>query len=323
MAVYTHISVAEASAFCDALYDLPPVRDLAPIAAGTDNTNYILHMADKTRYILTLFESRMSPARLPGIFTFAEIINDTVINAPAPVRTKTGEGYALLNGKHAALVRFLSGQSIHRPDPQHCGQIGGVLAQMHRTAAQSGLHLPPNEFHPAAMKDLFKTAEPSIHRYDPALVPLITGWLDGFQNTLPLEHTLPRGAVHADLFPDNVFFEYDKISGIFDFYFACTDTFLYDMAVTVNAWCFDEITGGTFLPGHFNHFMTAYQQHRRPTADEKSYFPVMGAYAALRIALTRLRDYYPDRADIIFTPRDPAPYINIVKFHQNYGATLP
>lgn len=314
MAVYTHITENEAKDFCQRFYDLPEVTGCHPFAEGTDNSNYHLKTADGD-YVLTLFEGSADAEDLPAIFDFARQIGEKVISTPRLQKTKTGKDLGHLKGKPAAIVSFLPGQSIDPPDIAETGQMAEVLGRMHAFAAGADTDLPDNMYSLPKLEAMFERASKNIHRFDSALIPEISDLLSRLAQDLPAAASLPAGPIHGDLFADNVFFDQGKLSGVIDFYMACRDWLAYDLAITINAWCFDQ--KGDARPDALRQFLADYQEIRPLSATERKALPLIGQWAALRIALTRLRDYYPARDDIVFTPRDPRPYMRIIDFYAN------
>lgn len=308
MAVFTPVTLSDAQTFCQNYRTLAPITDIIPIAEGTDNSNFIL-VSDHKKYVLTVFEGRVNPADLPAIFHFTAECHD-VVPTPKAYENDNGGVLGLLHDKPAAIVEFLDGTSHLTPSAADCDKIGALLAKLHlhRTAPAG---LPENPLSLDAWQDMFDENISKIRSFDQDAAQNIQMWLKNMVLKWPKPDSLPRGAIHADLFPDNVFFNAGKISGIIDFYFACRDFYVYDLMLTVNAWCFDQ--GGRVNDLCLRAFFDAYQKVRPLNAAEKAALPLMGQAAGLRIALTRLRDF--DKAGD-FTPRDPRQYLNIIKFYE-------
>lgn len=315
MAVYTHITLAEAQTLCRTDYDLPPVTACTALAAGTDNSNYRLE-TPQGDFILTLFEGSVAPENLPLIFEFAKQVNTQIIATPQLIHTRENAPLSRIKDKPAAVVNFLKGRSIEPPGAGHAAQIGQCLAQMHLMTAEQPVTVPDNIFSLAKLQQMAEQCSDNIARFQDGLTDQVTGLLHTLEQNLPEQHALPAGPIHADIFPDNVFFdENNTLSAIIDFYLSCQDWLIYDLAITLNAWCFDQ--QGQPQAGHITEFLDAYLKLRPLSAAEYAALPLVGQWAALRIALTRLRDYYPARPDIVFTPRDPQPYLNMVSFYQD------
>ncbi len=313
MAVFTPVTFEQARDYF-ALYDLPDqdLADLTPIAEGTDNSNFLLTGTDH-KYVLTLFESRVNPEDLPGIFQFIAELEQAGIPVAHPYHQKDGHQIGELNGRPAVLFSFLHGEMHTPPAATHAGQAGELLAQMHNAAEGMDIVLPKNPLSLATWKDMAKAHRQTIAEFDQwenvqaALSVLSEHW--------PTLQNLPMGNVHADVFPDNVFFNDGQIAGVIDFYFSCMDSFAYDMMLTLNAWCFD--TAGTVGPDYINRFLKGYIKQRLLTEDEVENLSLLGQAAALRIALTRFRDWHKSAGDDgHFTPRDPVAYMKIIAYHQ-------
>lgn len=293
MAVYTPITAPEIAAFLSG-FDLGDYVRHEGIMQGVENTNYHL-FTSKDRYILTIFEKRIDPADLPFVFSFKKHLSEAGIPVPDVLATGT------LAEKPAAIIRYLGGGSIDDADinAAHCAGVGTVLARMHK-AAETFEATRANPVGFPQWQCMYRAVR---DRAELKLALQIETALDAYT---PFDD-LPRGAVHADLFPDNVFFEGDTLTGVIDFYFACTDTFVYDMAATMNAWCFDKNTG-VALPEKITAFTNAYEAVRPLSAAEKAAFPALRRAAALRFLMTRLYDWAFTAADAQVTKKDPLEY---------------
>lgn len=307
MAVFTPITIDDARAFCSEYKGIGAVRAMHPISEGTDNSNFIIE-AGSQKYILTIFESRINPDHILPVLEFADAAS-SVISTPRPYVNHAGKILGQLKNKPAALVEFIQGSSHLDPSADDCGAIAGVLAKMHMmdTAAEN---LPENPLSLKTWQQLYRDNTAKISGYGESAEDVVAKCLSDLAERWPAWDRLPHGPVHADVFPDNVFFQKGQISGVIDFYFSCRDFYIYDLMLTINAWCFDQ--AGQFKPAHYQSFMKAYQKIRALNDDEKGYIRLMGQAAGLRIALTRFRDL--DKGGQ-FSPRDPAPYLNIIKFY--------
>lgn len=314
MAVYTHITLSEAQSLCQKHYDLPPVTACHALSEGTDNSNYRLETR-QGNFILTIFEGSVAPENLPLIFDFSKQVNDQVIKTPQVIRTRSGDLLSKIKNKPAAIVSFLDGRSIDPPTAAHAAQIGQCLARLHLIAAEQHLPLPSNLFSLPKLRHITQQRSDNIARFHADWPDLIASLLDDLEQNLPEKAALPSGPIHSDIFPDNVFFQDNTLTAILDFYISCQDWFAYDLVITLNAWCFDQ--QGHAQTDHIEKFLAAYLALRPLSAAEQSALPLIGEWAAIRIAITRLRDYYPDNQDIVFTPRNPQPYMNIVNFYKN------
>lgn len=303
MAVYTHVEVHEVAEFLGR-YDLGDFRSYEGITQGVENTNYHLH-TESGRYILTIFEKRIRREDLPFVFGFTAHLKNAGLNVPDAYPDKSGQIIGTLAGKPAAIIRYLEGAGV--PDaaitPAHCAELGATLANMHKAAAGfGGVRHNPVDY--AVWKKLLGDAMSKTDVLEDTDRRAIDIALADYAMLDML--SLPRGAVHADAFPDNVFFEGEKLSGVIDFYFGCTDAFVYDVAMTLNAWCFK--TDGTIVPERLKAFVDAYERVRPLNAAERAAFRTLRRAAALRILATRLYDWVFTPADAKVVKKDPLEY---------------
>jgi homoserine kinase type II len=312
MAVYTDVSFEDLEKLLTD-YDIGSPRSFKGIAEGVENSNFHLQ-TDRGGYILTLYEKRVSAEDLPFFLGLMEHLATRGIACPQPVRNNAGENWISLNGKPAALLTFLDGVSLRKPDVSQCMQAGEALAKLH--AAGAGFKLErKNSLSVAGWKTLAQETRGKADSVRTGLETLIQSTLDEFD---AWPQGLPTGVIHADLFPDNVLFMEGKISGLIDFYFACNDAFAYDIAVMLNAWCFEWDGAYNITKGRS--FLSAYRQHREFTPEEIDALPVLARGAALRFLLTRLYDWLnPDPAALV-RPKDPRDYIKRLRFHRNVRA---
>ncbi|HEX2137379.1 MAG TPA: homoserine kinase [Microvirga sp.] len=310
MAVYTDVSDEELSAFL-ATYDIGTVLSYKGIAEGVENSNYLMRTTAGS-YILTLYEKRVKEEDLPFFLALMQYLARRGLNCPLPVSNRAGEALGRLAGRPAAIITFLDGIAVRRPTAQHCAALGRALAQLHR--AGEGFPMSrPNALSVGAWRPLFRQAEEQADRVAVGLAERTRRELDFLEGAWPAG--LPTGVIHADLFTDNVFFIGSEVSGLIDFYFACTDAFAYDLAVCLNAWCFEP-------DGSFNHTkgtaMTAgYQSVRRLTASEVEALPTLCRGAALRFMLTRLVDWLNVPPGALVRPKDPLEYDRKLAFHRH------
>ena len=307
MAVYTDVSFEDLEAIL-ADYDIGSPRSFKGIAEGVENSNFHLQ-TDRGGYILTLYEKRVSAEDLPFFLGLMEHLATHGIACPQPVRSRSGAQWMSLNGKPAALLTFLDGVSLRRPDASHCAAAGKALARLHDAGAGFAIKRA-NALGPAGWRKLAKDTEKNADTVMAGLAALIQSTLDGLQ---AWPSSLPSGIIHADLFPDNVLFVNGEVSGLIDFYFACNDSFAYDIAVMLNAWCFEQ--DGAFNVTKAKGLLSAYRQHRDLTSDEIAALPMLARGAALRFLLTRLYDWLnPDPAALV-RPKDPRDYVKRLRFH--------
>ena len=313
MAVYTEVSDDDLAQFI-ASYDLGALLSYKGIAEGVENTNYLVHTG-RGPFFLTLYEKRVAPADLPFFLGLMEHLAKAGINCPTPVRDSDGRMLRELAGKPAALVTFLEGVWIRRPHARHCWAVGQAMAQLH-LAGQSFKLARANALGPAGWRPLYASFRSRAEDIAPGLAATIEQELDHLDANWPAD--LPRGIIHADLFPDNVFFLGDALSGLIDFYFACNDVFAYDIAATLNAWCFEMDHSFNATKGQA--LLKGYQSARTLTAAEREALPLLARGAALRFLLTRAYDWLHTASDALVSRKDPLEYLRRLKFHRSIGS---
>lgn len=309
MAVYTEIPDAELSAYL-LLYDIGDLHTLKGIAEGVENSNYLLS-TDAGLHILTLYEKRVDPKDLPFFLGLKEHLAARGISCPRPVTMKSGDQLGTLANRPSAIITFLDGHSVKRPSAEHCEQVGKALAAMH--IAGEGFALSrKNGLGVKDWRPLFELSAEQADTVMPRLQDFIEAELSYLENNWPSH--LPAGIIHADLFPDNVFFLKDELSGLIDFYFACHDLLAYDIAICINAWCFE--TDGAFNVTKAKRLLSGYQSERVLSEEEIAALPVLCRGSALRFLLTRLYDWLNVPPGALVTPKKPTEYIEKLKFHQ-------
>jgi homoserine kinase type II len=309
MAVYTEVTDDDLSRLV-ADYGLGELLSYKGIAEGVENTNYMVHTSSGT-FILTLYERRVNTADLPFFMGLLEHLNQRGISCPLPVRNLEGAVLTEIADRTAAVVTFLEGVWPRRPRPTHCAALGRALAELH-LAGESFAMTRPNALGLEGWHGLFDRFSARADDIAPGLGVLIDYELAYLDRAWP--KTLPSGVIHADLFPDNVFFLGDRLSGLIDFYFACNDAWAYDLAICLNAWCFEpdfsyNATKGRALLG-------AYQSLRPLTAPELAAFPTLARGAALRFLITRAHDWLHTDRNALVKPHDPNAYVRRLRFHQ-------
>jgi homoserine kinase type II len=318
MAVYTDVAAEELAAFLSA-YDLGDLLAYKGIAEGVENSNFLLHTSGGY-FILTLYEKRVAANDLPFFLGLMEHLAARGLTCPQPVKNRQGETLGRLAGRPAAIVTFLDGMWIRRPTATHCAGLGRALAQLHLAGADFAMKRA-NALSVEGWRPLYDTAKTRADGVQAGLHAAIAAELDVLEKSWP--RNLPQGVIHADLFPDNVFFLGDQLSGLIDFYFACTDTLAYDVAICLNAWCFEldhsyNVTKGRAL-------LQAYAATRALSAPEREALPLLARGAATRFLLTRLVDWLEVPAGALVKPKDPLEYHRKLRFHQavtsvrNYG----
>ena len=313
MAVYTEVSDDELACFI-ARYGVGPLLSAKGIAEGVENTNYLVRTAS-ANFILTLYEKRVDPNDLPFFLGLMEHLSSKGVTCPLPVRDLEGRVLNDIAGRKAVLITFLEGMWPRRPKVEHCLQLGRALACMHEAGADFALSRA-NALGKAAWRPL---AEKVIGKADagfPGLSALIAEELDVLDRLWP--SGLPQGVVHADLFPDNVFFINDELSGLIDFYFACNDALGLDLAICLNAWCFEP--GFQFNATKGRALFKGYQSVRPLTEAECAAMPVLARGAAMRFLLTRTYDWLNTPSDALVARKDPNDYVRRIRFHQRAAA---
>lgn len=310
MAVYTDVSDTDLTAFLSA-FDLGGVLAFKGIAEGVENSNFFLR-TERGSFILTLYEKRVREADLPFFLGLLEHLSAKGIQCPLPVRARDGKAWRMLAGRPAALMTFLSGLSPKRPDAQQCGELGAALARLHLAGADYKL-TRPNALSVEGWKTLVKQCEVKANGVHMGLSTSIGTELRWLEQHWP--SGLPSGLIHADLFPDNVFFMEGKLSGLIDFYFACNDAYAYDIAVCLNAWCFEH--DGAFNITKGRALLSTYRSVRPLTGAEVAALPVLARGAAFRFLLTRLYDWINRDPSALVRPKDPLEYLTKLRFHQS------
>lgn len=311
MSVYTSVTRPQLESWL-AAYDLGTLEDLQGIAAGIENTNYFV-TTSAGRYVLTLFE-KLQPEELPFYLGLMTHLSAAGVPCPRPIPNREGGVLGTLNGKPATLVSRLPGRDVAAPSVDHCRAVGNMLATMH-LAGQSYPATMPN---PRGMAWWRAAALEVIPRMPAHEVQLLEQEL-AYQARPPAQ-ALPRGAVHADLFRDNVLFDGPQIGGVIDFYFACTETLLYDLAVTVNDWCVDE--AGVLDDSRTRALLLAYHAVRPIEPVERDAWPQLLRAGALRFWLSRLFDFHCPRPGELTFAKDPGHFRRVLEARRAHGNRL-
>ena len=312
MAVYTEVSDDDLKAFAEA-YDFGAVVGCKGIAEGVENSNYLLETTQGP-LILTLYEKRVNPADLPFFIGLMEHLASAGVPCPVPLKGRDGAALRELCGRPAAVITFLRGMWPRRILPQHCDELGRALARMHEAGKDFAMKRP-NSLSVAGWRELYARTGDSGESVEPGLVNKLAAALAELAAAWPEPSAeVPAGVIHADLFPDNVFFLDGKCSGLIDFYFACTDLLAYDIAVCMNAWCFEP--DGAFNITKARRLLASYQSVRALTPAEKQVLPVLARGAAMRFLLTRLYDWVNTPPGAMVKPKDPREYLRKLAFHR-------
>lgn len=310
MAVYTDVSADELADFLKD-YEIGELLSYKGIAEGVENSNFLVHTG-AGNFILTLYEKRVAEGDLPFFLGLMEHLAARGITCPQPVKNRQGGVLGKIAGRPAAIVTFLDGLWIRRPSPAHCAAVGEALARLHLAGADFKMKRK-NALSIESWRPLYENAKSRGDSVRLGLCAEIAKELAALEKSWPRQ--LPQGVIHADLFPDNVFFLGDKLSGLIDFYFACNDTLAYDIAVCLNAWCFEadhsyNVTKGRAL-------LNAYGKARTLSGCERSALPILARGAAMRFLLTRLVDWLAVPDGALVRPKDPLEYYRKLRFHQS------
>ncbi len=312
MAVYTEVPDDDLAAFLTE-YDIGEAVSCKGIAEGVENSNYMLQTT-AGQYILTLYEKRVEAADLPYFLGLMAHLAGAGLACPTPIHGRDGSALRRLCGRPAAIVTFLPGVWPRRIRTEHTGPLGAALAGMHLKGADFPMRRP-NSLSVASWRPLFEQSAARAHEVMPGLAEELTAELDALEGAWPAPDGLPAGNIHADLFPDNVFFLDGAVSGLIDFYFACTDFFAYDIAVCLNAWCFEP--DGSFNVTKARLMLASYRAVRPLSGDELAAMPLMARGSALRFLLTRLYDWLHQPEGALVTPKDPMEYVRKLRFHRD------
>ena len=309
MAVYTEVTDEALHAFLTE-YDLGSLLSCKGIAEGVENTNYFLHTTTGS-YILTLYEKRVREEDLPFFLNLMGHLFRAGLACPQPIKNRHDTALGRLCGRPAVIVSFLEGVSVSRPNAHHCRELGRGLAALHHAGRDFRMSRA-NNLSVQAWRPLFEQAQAQADTVSPGLAERTRRDLAELEASWP--HGLPGGIVHADLFTDNVFFIGDELSGFIDFYFACTDAFAYDLAICLNAWCFEP--GGRYRRDRGQALIAGYEAARPLEPREADALPLLARGAAMRFMLTRLVDWLNVPSGALVQPKDPLEYDRRLAFHR-------
>jgi len=313
MAVYTDVAADELADFLTQ-YDIGELLSYKGIAEGVENSNFLVHTS-KGAYILTLYEKRVAAGDLPYFLTLMAHLAERGVSCPQPAKNRKGEVYSNLAGRPAAIINFLEGMWPRRPNATHCAGVGQALARMHLAGADFPL-FRKNPLSVDGWRPLFALAASRADSVQAGLGDVIARELDHLEACWPKD--LPVGVIHADLFPDNVFFLGGKVSGLIDFPFSCNDILAYDVAICLNAWCFEP--DHAFNVTKARALLSAYGRERKLSNAEESALPLLARGAALRFLLTRLVDFLNVPPGALVKPKDPLEYVRKLRFHQGVAS---
>ena len=308
MAVYTKLEHQEVRQFLEQ-YNINNFKDYKGITEGVENTNYLIKTSEQD-YILTIYEKRVDENDLPFFIKLLSYLSENKFPCPRPIASKNNEKINRIKNKNAALVTFLNGQSKNKITSEECFEIGKITAQLHEITKKFDINRK-NNLSIENWESIFeKTIKQKID-LDESIIKKTKNYLNFLKDKWP--KNLPQGIIHADLFPDNIFFTNNKVSGIIDFYFACNDFFAYEIAICINSLCFDN--NSTFNMTKAKNLIDGYTSIRTLSEDEKKYLPILSMGAAMRFFLTRLYDFYhtDNKADVKI--KDPFEYLKKIEFH--------
>jgi homoserine kinase type II len=314
MAVYTDVAAEELAEFLQS-YDLGELLSYKGIAEGVENSNFLLH-SSAGYFILTLYEKRVAKGDLPFFLALMTHLASRGISCPLPVKNRNGEALSTLAGRPAAIISFLEGIWPRKPSAAHCAGVGQALARMH-LAGRDFPMARANALSVSGWRPLFEQAASRADEVQPGLAAFIEAELDHLEGGI-WPKNLPIGVIHADLFPDNVFFLGERLSGIIDFTFACNDMLAYDVAICLNAWCFESDC--SFNVTKARAFLNAYGRERKLSEAEENALPLLARGAALRFLLTRLVDFLNVPPGALVRPKDPLEYARKLRFQQSVAS---
>jgi homoserine kinase type II len=310
MAVYTDVAADELAEFLKG-YEIGDLLSYKGIAEGVENSNFLLHTTSGY-FILTLYEKRVAKSDLPFFLGLMTHLASHGISCPQPVKNKRGEALSALAGRPAAIIGFLEGVWPRKPNVAHCAGVGQALARMHLAGADFPM-CRPNALSVSGWRPLFEQAASRADEVQIGLHDFVASELDYLESGV-WPKQLPAGVIHADLFPDNAFFLGERVSGIIDFTFACNDTLAYDVAICLNAWCFES--DYSFNVTKARAFLGGYGRERKLSDAEERALPLLARGAALRFLLTRLVDFLNVPKGALVRPKDPLEYVRKLRFQQ-------
>ena len=311
MAVYTQISIDELNVFLSK-YNIDNINEFSGIKGGTSNSNYLL-TADNKKFILTIFEERTNQENLPFYFDLMNHLNAHDIKCPEVIKDKQGNFSNSIKQKHAVITSFLTGSSLEKIKPIHCSNLGLTIAKMHNASEKLNIKRE-NELGFDKLGIIIEKLKTYKKHIDYEKLKFIE---DEFLFlSKEISKDLPSGIIHADLFPDNIFFEENNLTGIIDFYFSCNDFYAYEIAICLNAWCFED-SNNEFNPTKAKYLLGNYNQERKFSDEEVEALPLLARASALRYLLTRLLDFYSHEDSDLILKKDPNEYISKLRFHQS------
>lgn len=313
MAVYTKVSAEKIDEFLER-FDVGSLVSAKGIAEGVENSNYLIETT-QGRYILTLYEKRVAPKDLPFFIDMLDHLANKKCLVPPMIADRKGQKIQQLCGRYACLITFLAGVSVTHPTAAQSRAAGAALGEMHTALVDFDQSRPNDLSHDGWRKLAEQCGEAGLNDIQDGLFDLVHSELDSLDRNWPDD--LPKSVVHADLFPDNVLMLGDKITGLIDFYFSCTDVRAYDLAVTHAAWCFDD-GDDSFRPEISKSLIEGYIGRFDLSDDERAALPTLARGATLRFLLSRAYDWINTPADALVTRKDPKAFLKRLKYYQDH-----
>tara|TARA_Y100001970_G_scaffold126701_1_gene156667 strand:+ start:2624 stop:3571 length:948 start_codon:yes stop_codon:yes gene_type:complete len=314
MAVFTELNKEEIENFLKE-YSIGNLVSFEGIVEGIENTNYKITTSNHN-YILTLFEKRVNPEELPFFMNLQKDLVSNGFDCPLPIENDNGSIINSLKNKSAVIISFLEGKQLKLILPHHCKEVGSMVARFTNITKSSKL-MRKNSMDINTWENIFIKCNKKVNNIYAPYLEIINKELIFLKKNWPKD--LPEAIIHADLFQDNIFFREDKISGVIDFYFSCKDFIAYEIALTINAWCFDVENG--FQQKNYASFMEGFNEYTKLNNEEIDALNVLLRGAALRILVTRLHDKMFHQEEALVIPKDPKEYLNILKWHQENNIT--
>ena len=313
MAIYTKVSKNDLEEFFSK-YNLGKVENFRGIKEGIENTNYFIQTS-KNKFILTIYEKRVQEKDLPFFMSLMRNLFDSNFKSPEPIINRNGNYITEIVGKKAAVISFINGNSKKNLTPENCKEVGSEIAKMHMITKNLAAKRK-NELSLDSWKKIYQNVKEACFKIHPQLSKIIEENLVEVEKNWPTN--LPAGIIHADLFPDNIFFNKNKFNGIIDFYFSCNDFYAFEIAVCLNALCFEGTKENlSFNVTKAKKFIDGYSKIRKISDDEKNSLKILSQGAALRFLLTRVFDYINLKKGAIVKIKDPIEYLKRLEFHNN------
>ena len=309
MAVFSKLEKFEIENFLKD-YSIGNLISYEGILEGIENTNYKITTSNHD-YILTIFEKRVNPSELPFFMELQKYLVTHGFDCPLPIENNNGSSINILKEKSAVIISFLDGKKLKSVLPSHCRQVGSMIARFTNITKSSKL-IRKNSMNLDTWEHILLKCKRKRNKFYYNYIETIEKELFFLKNNWP--KNLPEAIIHGDLFIDNIFFKEDKISGVIDFYFSCNDYIAYEIALTINAWCFNTVDG--FQQKNYLSLMDGFNEHATLNDDEVKALNILLRGAALRILITRLHDKMFHPKDALINPKDPKEYLDILEWHQ-------